>query len=113
MSSTLLQLVQQVSNELGLAAPTYVAGNTNQEVVQLQALMNAAGYELTFDYDWRALQKEYRFYTQYVNTTGACVDGTYLITDVQDFEAQDGTDIDSTYMVTGSSFPQEIGRAHV
>ena len=107
MSATLLQLIQQTSNELGLTAPTYVAGNTNQEVVQLQALMNAAGYELTFDYDWRALQKEYRFYTQYVNTTGACVDGTYLITDVQDFVAQDGTDIDSTYMVTGSSFPQD------
>ena len=107
MSANLLQLVQQVSNELGLPAPNQVAGNTNDQVVQLYALMNAAGYELTFDYDWRALQKEYRFYTQYVNTTGGCVDGTYLITDVQDFVAQDGTDIDSTYMVTGSSFPQD------
>ena len=107
MSANLLQLVQQVSNELGLAAPTYVAGNTNQEVVQLQALMNAAGYELTFDYDWRALQKEFRFYTQFVNTTGSCVANSYVITNVQDFVAQDGQDIDSTYMVTGNSFPQD------
>ena len=45
--------------------------------------------------------------TQYVNTTGGCLANTYVITDVQDFTAQDGTDIDSTYMVTGSSFPQD------
>ena len=50
MSANLLQLVQQVSNELGLAPPNSVAGNTNQEVIQLYALMNAVGYELTFDY---------------------------------------------------------------
>jgi len=107
MSSTYLQLVQQVTNELGLAAPTYVAGNTSLEVIQLSSLMNAVGYELTFDYDWQALQTEYRFYTQYVNTTGTCADDSYIITNVQNFVAQDGTDIDSSYMVSGSSFPQD------
>jgi hypothetical protein len=107
MSSNFLQLTQQVTNELGLAAPTYVIGNTNQEVIQISALMNAVGYELTFDYDWRALQKEFRFYTQFVNTTGSCAANSYVITNVQNFVAQDGTDIDSTYMVTGSSFPQD------
>ena len=107
MSSNFLQLTQQVTNELGLAAPTYVIGNTNQEVIQISALMNAVGYELTFDYDWRALQKEFRFYTQFVDTTGSCAANSYVITNVQNFVAQDGTDIDSTYMVTGSSFPQD------
>jgi len=41
MSSTMLQLVQQVTAELNLAVPTYVAGNTNQDVQQVLALMNA------------------------------------------------------------------------
>jgi hypothetical protein len=33
MSSTMLQLVQQVTNELGVTTPTSVAGNTNQDVI--------------------------------------------------------------------------------
>ena len=107
MSATYLQLIQQVSNELGLAAPTYVASNTNQEVVQLSSLMNAVGYELTYDYDWQALQNQYRFYTQYVNTTGATTEGSYVITNVADFTDQDGNTIDSTFCITGSPFPQD------
>ena len=107
MSATYLQLIQQVSNELGLAAPTYVASNTNQEVVQLAALMNAVGYELTYDYDWQALQNEYRFYTQYVNTTGATTEGSPLITNVANFLDQDGQVIDSTFMSPIGVFPQD------
>lgn len=107
MSATYLQLIQQVSNELGLAAPNYVAGNTNQEVVQLGALMNAVGYELTFDYDWQALQNEYRFYTQYVNTTGATTEGSPLITNVANFLDQDGQPIDSSFMTPIGVFPQD------
>ena len=107
MSATYLQLIQQVSNELGLAAPTYISGNTNQEVVQLSALMNAVGYELTFDYDWQALQKEYRFYTQYISTTGATTAGSPVITDVQNFYDQDGQLLDSTFMTPVGVFPQD------
>ena len=44
MSSTMLQLVQQVTNELGVSTPTSVVGNTNQDVIQILALMNACGY---------------------------------------------------------------------
>ena len=107
MSQTMLQMVQQVSGELGLAVPTVVAGNTNQDVQQILALMNGAGYELLKEYDWRALQKEYRFYTQYCNTTGSCVQNGYIITNVASFTATDGTDIDNTYMVSGSGYPQD------
>ena len=107
MSSTMLTLVQQTTAELNLAVPTYVAGNTNQDVQQVLALMNRAGYDLVKEYDWQALEKEYRFYTQFVNTTGSSTTNGYLITNVQNFVAQDGTDIDSNYMVTGNSFPQD------
>jgi hypothetical protein len=107
MSATFLQLIQQVSNEVGLQAPTYIQGNTNQEVVQLASLMNAVGYELTYDYDWQALQKEYRFYTQYVNTTGATVAGSPLITNVANFLDQNGQVIDNTFMAPIGVFPQD------
>jgi hypothetical protein len=107
MSQTMLQLVQQVTSELNLAIPTYVAGNPSQDVQQVLALMNGAGYDLVKEYDWQALAVPYRFYTQYVNTTGSCVQNGYTITNVQSFVAQDGTDIDSTYQVTGNSFPQD------
>lgn len=102
MSSTMLQLVQQVTSELNLAIPTYVAGNTSQDVQQVLALMNAGGKELTKEYDWQVLTKPFRFYTQYLQTTGSCVANTYVISGLADT-----TGIDSNYTVTGSSFPQD------
>ena len=102
MSSTMLQLMQEVSNELGLVAPSYVAGNTSQDVVQLLALMNRAGYNLTKEYDWRILEKEYRFYTQAITTTGTVVNGSYVLTNVLNT-----TGIDNKWQVTGTGIPQD------
>jgi len=103
MSSTMLQLMQQTTTELGLASPTFVAGNTSQEIVQLLGLMNAAGYELIKEYDWRIIQKEYRFYTQAVTTTGDAVDGSYNITNV----ANTTGIVANKWMVTGTGVPQD------
>jgi hypothetical protein len=76
MSQTMLQLVQQTAAELNLAVPTYVAGNTSQDVQQILALMNGSGYDLVKEYDWQALQVQYRFYTQAINTNGTSVNGS-------------------------------------
>ena len=38
-TTTMLQLVQQATNELGVPTPTTVAGNTNQDVTQILALI--------------------------------------------------------------------------
>ena len=70
MSYTMLQLVQQVTNELGVSTPTYVATNTNQDVIQILALMNASGYELLRKHPWQAMTKQKQFYTEYLTTTG-------------------------------------------
>ena len=43
----MLQLVQQTAAELNLAVPSYVIGNTSQDVNQILALMNGAGYDLS------------------------------------------------------------------
>lgn len=103
MSATMLQLMQQTTTELGLAVPTYVAGNTSQEIVQLLGLMNAAGYELTKEHDWRAMQREYRFYTQAITTTGDVVDGSPIITNVANT-----TGMNNKWMAsTGNGVPQD------
>ena len=82
MSQTMLQLVKQVTAELNLAVPTYVIGNPSTDVQQILALMNGAGYELLKEYDWQAIQKEYRFYTQFLNATATSTQGSYTLTSV-------------------------------
>ena len=100
MSSTMLQLVTQVTNELGVPTPTSVAGNANQDVVQILALMNATGYELLRKADWRELTKPYSFFTDYTTTTGTYSTSSRVITGIPST-----TGLDTTYMVVGTGFP--------
>jgi hypothetical protein len=102
MSYTMLELVQQVTAELNLAVPTYVAGNTNQDVQQILALMNRAGYDLVKEYDWQALELEYRFYTNAITTTCNTTNGTYLLNNIPSTAG-----LDSTYSIVGTSIPQD------
>lgn len=82
MATTLLQLVQQASAEMGLAVPNTVAGNTSADVIQMYYLINAAGNELAREYPWEALNVEYDWYSQYTQSDGAIVEGSYTITGV-------------------------------
>jgi hypothetical protein len=82
MASTLLQLVQQASAEMGLAIPNSVAGNQSADVVQMYYLINAAGNELAREYPWEALNVEYDWYSQYSQSDGAIIEGSYTITGV-------------------------------
>ena len=102
MSSTMLQLVQQVTAELNLAVPTYVAGNTSQDVQQILALMNRAGYDLVKEYDWQALEIEYRFYTTAITTTCDTINNTYNLLNVGNV-----TGLNSNYSVVGTNVPQD------
>ena len=103
MSQTMLQLVQQVTAELNLAVPTYVAGNTNQDVQQVLALMNATGYELVKEHDWQALELEYRFYTDAVTFVGDTVsDNSYNI-----IVTGDATALNSNYSIQGTGVNQD------
>jgi hypothetical protein len=102
MSYTMLELVQQVTAELNLAVPTYVAGNTSQDVQQILALMNRAGYDLVKEHDWQALELEYRFYTNAITTTCNTTNGTYLLNNIPSTAG-----LDSTYSIVGTSIPQD------
>jgi len=100
----MLQLVQQVTAELNLAVPTYVAGNTSQDVQQILALMNGTGYDLLKEYDWQALQVQYRFYTKSITANATTVNGSFNLT----FAAgTDLTGIDSQWQLTGYNIPQD------
>jgi hypothetical protein len=103
MSSTMLQLVQQTTSELNLAIPTYVAGNTNQDVQQVLALMNRQGYDLVKEYDWQGLQLEYRFYTDAQTFVGSTVsNASYNI-----IVTGDATALTSNFTITGTGINQD------
>ena len=104
MSQTMLQLVQQTCAELNLAIPTYVAGNTSQDVGQVLALMNGSGYDLVKEYDWQALQVQYRFYTQAINCNATSVNGSLTIT-VE--PGVDLTNVTKQWQITGSNINQD------
>jgi len=97
MSSTMLQLVTQVTNELGVSTPTSVAGNPNQDIIQILALMNASGYEFLRRHDWRELTKRYTFTSEYTQTTGNVTLNTYTITGIPSTAG-----LDTTYQVVGN-----------
>jgi len=96
-STTMLQLVTQVTNELGVSTPTAVASNSNQDVIQILALMNAAGYEFLRRHDWRELTKRYTFTSEYTQTTGDVTENTYTITNIPSTAG-----LDTTYQVVGN-----------
>lgn len=100
MPSTMLELVTQVTSELGISTPASVAGNANQDVVQILALMNAAGYELLRKADWRRLTSRYSFFTEYLTTTGTYSTAARTITGIPST-----TSLDDTYMIVGAGFP--------
>ena len=104
MSQTMLQLVNQVQSELNLAVSTSVAGNPNQDVQQILALMNGSGYDLLKEYDWQALQVQYRFYTQAITTNATTVNNSTILT------VPSGLDISgvtSQWQVTGYNINQD------
>jgi len=100
MGSTMIQLIQQCTNELGIPTPNTVAGNASQETVQLLALMNAAGYELLRRADWRELTRQHTFYTEATTATGDWVNGVAAITGLAST-----TGLDTTYQVQGVGIP--------
>lgn len=100
-TTTMLQLVQQATGEMGVSVPATVASNTTQDVVQLLALLNACGYENLRKHAWRELTKTYSFYAEYLTTTGTFTTAARTISSIPST-----TGLDATYMVTGTGINQ-------
>lgn len=107
--TTMLQLVQQATGELGLAVPVSVAGSTAQDTIQQLALLNAVGYELLRapadhpEFNWQALTKEYRFTSQWTVQTGNLTSGSAVITGIPSTAGI----VANTWMVTGTGINQD------
>lgn len=83
MSYTLLQLVDQMSAELGLSQPATVIGSSNNQTVQILALANRLGKDLVRDFEWQRLVQAYIWQTQVaVSTTGNITAGSKVITNI-------------------------------
>jgi hypothetical protein len=83
MSYTLLQLVDQVSGELGLTQPTAVIGSSNNQTIQLLSLAQRLGKDLVRDYEWQRLVQAYIWQTQNaVSTTGNITANSRVITNI-------------------------------
>lgn len=101
--TTMLQLIQQATGELGLDVPTLVVGSNVQDVKQQLALLNAVGYELQRQFDWQALATEYRFTTSYLTTTGTWTTSAATVTGIPTTAALAA----STWMAVGTGIPQD------
>jgi hypothetical protein len=83
MSYTLLELVDQVSGELGLSQPPSVIGSTNNQTIQLLALAQRLGKDLVRDFEWQKLVKAYIWQTQNaVSTIGNITANSTVITNI-------------------------------
>jgi len=52
---TLLSIVQEVANSVGITEPSFVINNPNPQAEQLLALVNREGKSLVQVYDWESL----------------------------------------------------------
>jgi hypothetical protein len=102
MAQTLLQLVQQSCKEMSLPVPNTAIGNTAIDTVQMIALLNALGAELTREFEWQYLVTEYRFTTSFLSTTGTWTTSAATVTGMADT-----TGLDNTYMVSGTGIPND------
>lgn len=100
--ATLLEIVQTACNELGLTAPSIVAGSNDLQVKQLMALANREGQGLYRDYDWTQLQKEFIVNVEApIEMTGDVTLNSAIVTGLSDTSA-----LDTTYNVSGEGMPQ-------
>lgn len=102
MSYTLLQLVQQVTDEMGITRPASVIGNTDTQVRQLLAFCNKVGRDLVRDFEWRRLVRENVF------ETTASRGGTCLVSSANTLTGfASASSLAATgYVVSGTGIPQ-------
>ena len=101
MSSTMLQLIGQVTGELGIPTPATVVGNPVADVTQLLALMNACGYELVRAAEWRSMASQHLFSTEYLTTTGTWTTAARTISSIPSTAT-----LDTTYQAVGDGIGQ-------
>jgi len=72
MAITLLQLVDRVSGELGLAQPSIVIGSGLNQTMQLLALTQSLGEDLNREFEWQRSVRAYIFQTTAAQVFPGC-----------------------------------------
>ena len=107
-NGTILSLVQNTLQGMGVAKygdPTSLVGNTNQDIVQILALINAEGDALTKEKDWQAQQIQYIFTARFYTYTGNVTVDSTSITGMSSVAVI--TTNPTYWMVTGVGVPQD------
>lgn len=63
MGQTLLELVSDVTDEVGIDTPTSIIGNPDNQISQIKSLIDRVGRSMIREYEWRRLVKEHVFET--------------------------------------------------
>lgn len=105
---SLLQIISDVCDEVGLEEPTSIIGNTDQDIKQLLQLANTEGKLLADGYDWQALETEFTVTTTGVEDQGAV---TTLAPGFKKLIPNTIWNQGIKYLVTGSQSPQDWQRA--
>lgn len=100
--ANLLTDVQDICLELGLPSPNAVAGSTDPQILQIQALVNRVGDTLSTERDWQVLASEHRFETVYYQYTGDVLDGSTTITNLSSV-----TGLSTDFMCSGTGIMQD------
>lgn len=80
---TLLEIITQVCNEIGLVAPSAVVSATDLQTKQMYALANREITELRQMFDWTNLQSTYVITVAApISTTGTVTEGSAVITGI-------------------------------
>lgn len=74
---SLLTIVQNACDELGIAKPTVVIGNTDNQITQLLSIANREGKALASRYQWQAMVKVNTFTLALAESQGA-MNGTVV-----------------------------------
>ncbi len=72
MSYTLIEMVDQVSGEMGLALPASVIGSAANQTIQMLALTQRLGKDLLREFEWEKAVKAYIFQTSAATTFPGC-----------------------------------------
>lgn len=84
---TLIELVQQVCDELMIDRPSVVVNSADPQIVQLYALLNRLGNDISRQSQWQRLNNEYVLTTQAITQSATAVDGSAVLTGIPDTSA--------------------------
>lgn len=102
MATTLLELAQSVTGELGLKAPSAIIDSSDATARQLLALFNRVGQQLYTETDWQFLFAEHRFQTVAYQYTGDVTAGSNIISNLSSVAG-----LSTDFMVTGTGIMQD------